>query len=140
MSQCHGHHRFRRQKQVEGSKKRNICREISEIITGSSYRQKIKNKHGYKTTKSQERLKTGAAKVHKSDSCRRKPRRDEGDRSSMTEKFEDDDHTFCLYCGERYEDTKGEEWIVCTEYQQRVQEDCTDNEPGQDNFMCNSCR
>jgi hypothetical protein len=62
------------------------------------------------------------------------------DKAHTATKCRDDDDTLCLYGGERCEAKKGEEWIVCRERQKWMHDKCTDSEPGQDNFVCNSCR
>ncbi|KAJ4426133.1 hypothetical protein ANN_26942 [Periplaneta americana] len=117
----------------EGGKKRKINRESSQVITSSPYKQQLEKK-----------LTSKAPKTKSKNACSSKPCKrqllPEPKKSLTSERRDEGDDTPCLYCGERYGDTNIEQWIMCMKCQQWMHEDCTDNEAGEDNFVCDICR
>ena len=124
-------------KKVEnGSKKRKIQREQSEVITSTPYKKRVEEKSKGKANKPS----NGSASMSVSKRVQKSKRKLELDEkpSSSSENSEKD--TLCLYCSERYAETNLEEWIMCIKCKEWMHEDCTDNENGNDNFICDSCR
>lgn len=124
-----------RKKESEGTKKRKRNCETSQIITSSPYKQQLDEKRSAKaaTTKT-------TTKKHSSFKPCKRQHLAEPKKSLMSEKEDEGDDCLCLYCGERYGDTDTEQWIRCMKCQQWMHEDCTDNQTGEDNFVCDICR
>lgn len=133
-------------------KKRNIktksrTTEGSKIITSSPYKDQLEEKL-------KEKLRTVKAKSAKKSfgqarpsSCVEKVKK----RGNLDEKkkvtsakaatiSEEEKATICVYCHETYGDTWYEEWIMCVECGAWMHEECSDNEPGANNYVCENCR
>ena len=118
-------------------RKRKFQREKSEVITSSPYKKMLeeKNKAKIKKQLKDNSLREMSKKVTKP---RRKLKLDEN--VACSSNSIDTDDTLCLYCGEKYAETNMEEWIMCIKCKEWMHEDCTDNETGNNNFICDSCR
>lgn len=123
--------------------------ETSQIITGTPYKTQVEesarnkmNKSSvrkvFATKKQQPKAKMGKRQLN--NNLEMSAKRKTTTKRPPEEDHDSEDDTNCLYCGEKYGDTKFEEWIRCQSCLQWMHEDCTDNEAKNDSFTCDNCR
>ncbi|CAH1102889.1 unnamed protein product [Psylliodes chrysocephalus] len=102
--------------------------EGSKIITSSPYKDQLEEKL-------KDKLKTVKAKSVKKNFNKAGPTAEASAAMSEKEKA-----TLCVYCHETYGDTCHDEWIMCIKCGAWMHEECSDNEAGADNYVCDNCR
>ncbi|XP_030758031.1 uncharacterized protein LOC115883762 [Sitophilus oryzae] len=115
--------------------------EGSTIITNSPFKDQLEEKLKTVKTKS---VKKNFGKARPS-LCNIKIKNrgtlEEKEKGSLAKTMsEEEKNTICVYCHEIYGDTCHEEWIMCTKCGAWMHEECSDNETGADNHICDNCR
>lgn len=117
--------------------------EGSKIITSSPYKDQLEEKLKTVTVKSVKKNfeKAGPSsyngKVKKRENLGKK-QKDASEKAAVIS--DEEKTTMCAYCNETYGDTCHEEWIMCVKCCAWVHEECSDNEPGASNYICDNCR
>lgn len=121
--------------------------EGSKIITSSPYKDQLEEKLKEKLDKSKVKLaKKNLGKAEPS-SCVENFKRNKNLKKNMKSASavpemipEEEKATLCVFCHETYGDTYHDEWIRCIKCNSWMHEECSDNEPGANNYVCDNCR